>query len=313
MEGKFYVFRELKKYTVFLSTDKQPVAYGVLALSQPFEDLIGPHLPVLTQTVLLPFKDRIVYDGLMSSYNVSFGPGIRRNLNEDFKTAKDRHGIVTSLPMSATPTACESAESQARPEAAVEGGKGRVAGGDRRADRPVLPGASERGVRRAVPEAGREAGPQATVAAGRAASRQTWACGIVRTIGWVNFLDDRSQTPHMKLTAIDKAFGVGESTGQGKSMLIRKTLKIRPMDPAWSLRSRIERNPMAWMIQVNGFLVDARFLKREIQEEALRKGLIPYIPERPQPLEGEDDERCRRRWRNRNPNPPSRAAGGSSR
>src|ERR1700760_3660734 len=68
----------------------------------------------------------------------------------------------------------------------------------------------------------------------------TWACGIVRTIGWVNFLDDRSQKPHMKLTAIDKAFGVGESTGQGKAMLIRRTLKIRPFDPEWSLRSRIE-------------------------------------------------------------------------
>ena len=100
----------------------------------------------------------------------------------------------------------------------------------------------------------------------------TWACGIVRTIGWVNFLDDRSQKPHMKLTAIDKAFGVGESTGQGKSMLIRKMLKI---------------SPMAWMIQVNGFLVDARFLKREIQEEALRKGMIPYIPERPQATDDE--------------------------
>src|SRR4051812_11121898 len=37
--GRFYVFRELTKYTVFLSTEKQPVAYGVLALSQPFEDL----------------------------------------------------------------------------------------------------------------------------------------------------------------------------------------------------------------------------------------------------------------------------------
>src|SRR5438132_10236670 len=55
----------------------------------------------------------------------------------------------------------------------------------------------------------------------------TWACGIVRTIGWVNFLDDRSQTPHMKMTAIDKAFGVGESTGQGKAMLIRRMFKIR--------------------------------------------------------------------------------------
>lgn len=118
----------------------------------------------------------------------------------------------------------------------------------------------------------------------------TWACGIVRTIGWINYLDDRTQKPHMKLTAIDKAFGVGESTGQGKSKLIRKLLKIRPMAPEWSLRSRMDKNPMAWMIQVNGFLLDARILKREIQEEALRKGLIPYIPDRPQPSRYEDDE-----------------------
>ncbi|HMO14421.1 MAG TPA: DUF6398 domain-containing protein [Pirellulaceae bacterium] len=113
----------------------------------------------------------------------------------------------------------------------------------------------------------------------------TWASGIVRTIGWVNFLDDRNQSPHMKLTAIDKAFGVGESTGQGKSMLIRKMFKIRPMDPNWSLRSKLDDNPLVWMIQVNGFIVDARFLKREIQEEALQKGVIPYIPDRPQTRE----------------------------
>ena len=54
------------------------------------------------------------------------------------------------------------------------------------------------------------------------------------------------------------------------------------MDPEWSLRIRVDQNPMVWMIQVNGFMVDARSLKREIQEEALRKGLIPYIPERKQ-------------------------------
>ena len=118
----------------------------------------------------------------------------------------------------------------------------------------------------------------------------TWACGIVRTIGWVNYLDDKSQTPHMKLPAIDKAFGVGESTGQGKSALIRKMLKIGTMDPEWTLRSRMDQNPMAWMISVNGFLVDARYLKREIQEEALRKRLIPYIPERPQSLKESDKD-----------------------
>jgi hypothetical protein len=44
------------------------------------------------------------------------------------------------------------------------------------------------------------------------------------------------------------------------------------------------------MIEVNGFFVDARFLKREYQEQALRKGLIPFIPERPQPLLDNDDQ-----------------------
>src|SRR4051794_21778383 len=107
---------------------------------------------------------------------------------------------------------------------------------------------------------------------------ETWACGIVRTIGWVNYLDARSSEPHLKLTAIDKAFGVAESTGQGKSKAIRTLLKIRTLDPQWTLPGRMDENPMAWMIEIHGFLVDARHLKREFQEEAFRKGLIPYIP-----------------------------------
>ena len=106
----------------------------------------------------------------------------------------------------------------------------------------------------------------------------TWASGIVRTIGWVNYLDDRTTTPHMKLTAIDKAFGVGESTGQGKSKAVRKMLKIRPFDPDWTLPSRLDDNPVAWMLEINGFLMDVRHAPREVQEIAFEKGLIPYIP-----------------------------------
>ena len=64
---------------------------------------------------------------------------------------------------------------------------------------------------------------------------EAWASGIVRTIGWVNFLDDSSQKPHMKMTAIDKAFGVGESTAQGKAKMIRDMLKIRQFDFRWML------------------------------------------------------------------------------
>ena len=282
--GKFYVFRELAKYTVFLSSDKQAVAYGVLALSQPFEEVIGPYLPVMVQAVLLPFKNTIVYDGLLSRYNISFGAGIRRMLNECYKEAKHLHGIVASLPMAGEPPTALAKPPAVSPRPTA---KTRVEAAD---VLKLIVGMTDKFCqdhlndeyavlcRRLAEKLARKR-PSPLVSG----QPKTWACGIIRTIGWVNFLDDRRQTPHMKLTAIDHAFGVGESTGQGKSMLIRKMFKIRPMDPAWTLRSRMDQNPMAWMIQVNGFSVDARFLKREIQEEALRKGLIPYIPERPQP------------------------------
>ena len=82
----------------------------------------------------------------------------------------------------------------------------------------------------------------------------------------------------MKLPIIDKAFGVAESTGQGKSKSIRTLLRIGQFEPKWTLPSRLADNPMVWMIEVNGFLVDLRSADRELQEAAFQKGLIPYIP-----------------------------------
>jgi hypothetical protein len=105
-----------------------------------------------------------------------------------------------------------------------------------------------------------------------------WASGIVRTIGWVNFLDDKTQKPHMKMAQIDNAFGVSSGTGQAKSKSIRDMLKIRSFDPDWTLPSKMASNPLAWLIQVNGLIVDARRMAREIQEEAYERGMIPYIP-----------------------------------
>ena len=96
--GSFYIFRYLKHYTVFLGGENVTKAYGVLALADPFEELIGPYLPVLTKTVLLPFKDKIVYDGLLASYPVSFGGGTKRLLNDSYRRAKADFGIITSLP-----------------------------------------------------------------------------------------------------------------------------------------------------------------------------------------------------------------------
>ena len=48
---------------------------------------------------------------------------------------------------------------------------------------------------------------------------------------------------------------------------------------AGTLPNRMEQAPLAWMIQVNGPIADARHVPRAIHQEAYRKGLIPYIPD----------------------------------
>jgi hypothetical protein len=119
---------------------------------------------------------------------------------------------------------------------------------------------------------------------------ESWAGGAVRAVGWANFLGDPSQSPHMTTADIDRAFGVSEATGHAKSKAIRDLLDIHRFDPDWTLPSQTGRNPMAWLISVNGLLVDARMMPRELQEQAVRKGLIPYLPEAD---EEEDDEEAR--------------------
>lgn len=98
VKGTFYLLRYLKRYAVFLDVKDPPKAYGVVALTNTFEEILGSGLPILLKAVLLPFKGQIVYDGFLVPYSIIFGGGIRRELNDDYREAKHRFGIITSLP-----------------------------------------------------------------------------------------------------------------------------------------------------------------------------------------------------------------------
>jgi hypothetical protein len=89
--------RSLKKYTVFLSEEEPQHAYGVLGLSTPIEEMVKFPLPVYVQAVLMPFEDQIIYAGLLQSYAVVFGPGIRARLNQEYRNAREHEGIITAL------------------------------------------------------------------------------------------------------------------------------------------------------------------------------------------------------------------------
>ena len=106
----------------------------------------------------------------------------------------------------------------------------------------------------------------------------TWAAGIIHTLAMVNFLFDPSQKPHIKASQLNDYFKLSQSTVAAKSKQIRDLMKMHQLDPDWTLPSKLGSNPYVWMLSVNGFMLDIRYVDREIQEEAFRQGLIPYIP-----------------------------------
>ena len=106
----------------------------------------------------------------------------------------------------------------------------------------------------------------------------TWACGAMYTIGAVNFLFDPAQTPHLTSRELCALFGVSQSACAAKTREIRRTFDIGPLDPRWSLPSRLADNPLVWLIPVNGVLVDIRMMPRALQEQAYDLGLIPFVP-----------------------------------
>jgi hypothetical protein len=119
---------------------------------------------------------------------------------------------------------------------------------------------------------------------------KSWAAGVIHAICTVNFGFDKSLTPHITIGDLREWFQVGKSTPAGKSKEIRDLLRIDLMEPEWTLPSRMDDNPMAWSIMVDGLIVDVRYLPRAIQEIAFAKGLIPYIPEELDANTGEIEE-----------------------
>jgi hypothetical protein len=91
----FFIAQLTKKHAIFIHDED---VYAVLALAQPLQDILwGAPLPVYVKTVLLPFKGKIIYDGLLQGHNVYFGPGISTSVKNRYRIAKQRGEIIESL------------------------------------------------------------------------------------------------------------------------------------------------------------------------------------------------------------------------
>jgi hypothetical protein len=113
------------------------------------------------------------------------------------------------------------------------------------------------------------------VGSGKAAG---WAAGVVYSVAWVNFLGDPSQPHHLKAEDMARLLGVSPATLMNRAKVVREGLGIRRMDPRWSTKGMLANNPLVWMVEVNGLPYDIRMAPRHVQEEAYRRGLIPFMP-----------------------------------
>lgn len=106
---------------------------------------------------------------------------------------------------------------------------------------------------------------------------RVWIGAVLYAIGQINFLFDPTQHPHMNFDDLSRLTGVSKSALGTKARLIMNLLRIMPLDPEYCRQEILAQNPLAWMVTVDGIVVDARTLPVEVQAELAQRGLIPNI------------------------------------
>jgi hypothetical protein len=97
VKDKFYIERHLKKYSILLGSEHK--VYAVSGISQPLSDIISKsQLPHMVDAVLLPFANKIIFDGLLLHYSVYFGSNFSGQLKDVYLMAKNNDAIIESLP-----------------------------------------------------------------------------------------------------------------------------------------------------------------------------------------------------------------------
>jgi hypothetical protein len=95
IKGNFVAIKELKTYCIMLNDDNDEL-YGVYGISDDFSAML-PAFPFMMRTVLIPFKNKIIYDSIIVHNGILFGPNYRRSYNEKYKTIKETKGIKLTL------------------------------------------------------------------------------------------------------------------------------------------------------------------------------------------------------------------------
>ena len=94
---RFVLERHLKKGSIFIAISTEKV-YQVCGIISSWEEMLGYNIPpVAMDATLIPFKDVIISDGLVSVLPISFGGGYRSSFKEIYMDAKKKGTICVTF------------------------------------------------------------------------------------------------------------------------------------------------------------------------------------------------------------------------
>jgi hypothetical protein len=64
----------------------------------------------------------------------------------------------------------------------------------------------------------------------------------------------------------------------GKASQIGSLLGLGPFELELCRPELLERHPLAWLVSVDGVIIDTRKLPTGLQRQAHEQGLIPFLP-----------------------------------
>jgi hypothetical protein len=97
-KGMFFILEYQPEYAVAIAPNEQGEdrLYGIKGISSSVANTLRRSLPAQIETVLLPFKGKIIYDGFMGSMPIGFAEGAKAAFREMYDKAI-KYGIITSL------------------------------------------------------------------------------------------------------------------------------------------------------------------------------------------------------------------------
>jgi hypothetical protein len=94
IKDNFFIIRHDKDFTIFGDGNN---IYAVKSLKNDLNRLVKGALPKSVDTVLLPYKDYITYDGMCLFIDITFGKEFLIDMKKEFSELEKEKGIIYSL------------------------------------------------------------------------------------------------------------------------------------------------------------------------------------------------------------------------